>query len=78
MAVSEDLINKPGALQNEGPGRGCLRPEACGGDSNRWDTKEGCAERIARCGTLSQNGYGDDKSALAGANKAARSESHCL
>ena len=29
--------------------------------SNRWDTKEGCAERIARVGTLSQNGYGDCK-----------------
>ena len=38
--------------------------------SNRRDTKEGCAERIARCGTLSQNGYGDDESALAGADEA--------
>ena len=26
---------------------------------NRWDEKEGCAERIARVGTLSQNGYGE-------------------
>ena len=27
---------------------------------NRWDEKEGCAERIARVGTLSQNGYGEN------------------
>ena len=38
--------------------------------SNRRETKEGCAERIARYGTLSQNGYGDSRSALAGAAKA--------
>ena len=28
---------------------------------NPGDIKEGCAERIARFGTLSQNGYGDNK-----------------
>jgi hypothetical protein len=38
--------------------------------SNQRETKEGCAERIARCGTLSQNGYGDNWSALAGTAKA--------
>ena len=36
---------------------------------NPRDTKEGCAERIARCGTLSQNGYGDHQSAPAGVAK---------
>ena len=29
--------------------------------SNQPGIKEGCAERIARFGTLSQNGYGDNK-----------------
>ena len=29
-------------------------------ESNLRLTQEGCAERIARVGTLSQNGYGDD------------------
>ena len=42
-------------------------------DSNRRDTKEGCEERSARCGTLSQNGYGENTSALAGTDKAVRS-----
>ena len=37
--------------------------------SNRRETKEGCAERIARCGTLSQNGYGDHSSARAGVSE---------
>ena len=38
---------------------GLLTPEKCGGTGwNARAEKEGCAERIARCGTLSQNGYG--------------------
>ena len=40
-------------------------------ESNRWVIKEGCAERIARVGTLSQNGYGaqDTSQKLCGKQK---------
>ena len=38
-----------------------LAQNSPGWDSNRPGIKEGCAERIARFGTLSQNGYGDNK-----------------
>ena len=60
-------LNFGSSTQFFAPVRGQLNVLARGGkkglswELNRCDKKEGCAERIARFGTLSQNGYGDNQ-----------------
>ena len=52
MAVSEGEGVHPGGL------RSAAWKKCSGQDSKQRGKKEDCAERIVRCGTLSQNGYG--------------------
>ena len=65
MAVSEDTGGEPRAMQKTTEKEGNGQNHTTRG-SNQRETKEGCAERIARCGTLSQNGYGDNEMSRAG------------
>ena len=63
MAVGESVTADAGGILV-----GCEVPgeKAPQQDSKPRLIKEGCAERIARSGTLSQNGYGDRLSRRAG------------